>query len=181
MPGAPPLATRWSCEQNLGRSTLRDGEHRCRLGSVTFGIMQVAPETDVQNRRIGRRVRNCPEQRCTRRGEECAPRERPAAIHRQPKLALTPRQRDVRKLVVPLDHDPLPRVENLSRYWRSQLESVMALGIQLRRKANASATMIKTNPRIFIFDFSVSSENSHANRKCVKRFIVTFVICPATE
>ena len=82
--------------------------------------MQVTPEADVQDRRVGRRVRNSPEERCIPRVEKRNPQGKtPAAIQRQPSLALTPRQGDVRKHVLPLDHDLLPRVENLSRCWRS--------------------------------------------------------------
>ena len=118
--GAPPLPKRRSCEQNLGRwrSTLRDGEHRCRLRSVAFGIMQVAPETNIQYSSVRRRVWNSPEERCTPRVEKRNPHgKRPAAIQRQPNLALTPRQRDIRKRVLPLDHDLLPSIKNLSRHW----------------------------------------------------------------
>ena len=118
--GAPPLPKRRSCEQNLGcwRSTLRDGEHRCRLRSVTFGIMQVAPETNIQYSSVRRRVWNSPEERCTPRVEKRNPHgKRPAAIQRQPNLALTPRQRDIRKRVLPLDHDLLPSIKNLSHHW----------------------------------------------------------------
>ncbi len=58
--------------------------------------------------------------------------------------------------MLPLDHDLLPRVEDLSRHWRNQLDSVIALSIQFAgAKANATATMIKTNPRVFIFYSSV--------------------------
>src|SRR5262249_27143972 len=56
-----------------------------------------------------------------------------AAIQRQPSLAFTPRQADVRKRVLPLDHELLPSVENLSRHWRSELNRVIALSIQLCR------------------------------------------------
>src|SRR5215472_2667933 len=117
---ASPLPKRRSCEQNLGRwrSTLRDGEHRCRLRSVAFGIMQVAPETNIQYSGVRRRVWNSPEERCTRRSEKRDPDGKPnAAIERQPHLAFTPRQWDVRKRVFPLDHDLLPSVENLSPHW----------------------------------------------------------------
>jgi hypothetical protein len=92
-----------------------DGEHRCRLGSVTFGVMQVAPETNIKYSCIGRRVRNGPQERCTPRVEKRDPRgKRPPAVQRQPSFALTPRQWDIRKRVLPLDHGLLPRIENLS-------------------------------------------------------------------
>src|SRR6266550_6001911 len=97
------------------RYRLCDHKSRCRLGSVAFGIMQVAPEADVQDRRVGRRVRNSPEERCTPRVEKRNPHGKtPPAIQRQPSLALTTRQGDVRKGVLPLDHELLPSVENLS-------------------------------------------------------------------
>ena len=40
------------------------------LWGVAFGVMQVTPEADVQDRRVGRRVRNSPEERCIPRGRE---------------------------------------------------------------------------------------------------------------
>ena len=134
----------------LVHSTLRDGEHRCRLGSVAFGIMQVAPEADVQDRRVGRRVGNSPEERCTPRVEKRNPHGKtPAAIQRQPSLALTTRQGDVRKRVPPLDHDLLPSVENLSRHWRNQLGSVTALSIQLRRSESKLSCLVRQINKIF--------------------------------
>ena len=116
------------CRQNLVRLrwALRDHKHRRRLRSVAFGVMQVTSEADVQDRRVGRRIRDSPEERCTPRVEPCDPHgKRTAAVQRQPSLALTPRQRNVRKRVLPLDHDLLPGVENLSRHWRQQLGRIL--------------------------------------------------------
>lgn len=116
------------CRQNLVRSrwALRDHKHRRRLRSVAFGVMQVTSEADVQDRRVGRRIRDSPEERSIPRVEPRDPHgKRTAAVQRQPSLALAPRQRNVRKCVLPLDHDLLPGVENLPRHWRKQLGRIL--------------------------------------------------------
>ena len=81
------------CRQNLVRLrwALRDHKHRRRLRSVAFGIMQVTSEADVQDRRVGRRIWDSPEEGCIPWVEPRDPhRKRNAAIQRQPSLALAP-------------------------------------------------------------------------------------------
>jgi hypothetical protein len=85
----------WSCRQNLVEfpCTLRDHKSRCSLGAVAFGVPPFAPEANVQDRCLRRRVRNSPVEKCSLRVEDRrnAHGEALAAIQRQPNFHLTAR------------------------------------------------------------------------------------------
>src|SRR6266446_10157029 len=52
----------WVCLEDSvhWRRSLRDDKSRCRLGTGAFGIIKFAPEANVQDRCVSRRVRNSP-------------------------------------------------------------------------------------------------------------------------
>jgi hypothetical protein len=105
---------------------MRDHERRSNLRAVGFGGNRLAPESNVQNRSVRRRVWNSPiEKRDPRIHRRCnSDRVRPAAIQRQPKLQFTIRRPldRARNRCLPLDPDVVSRIENLPSLRRNQRE-----------------------------------------------------------
>ncbi len=97
-------------------------------GAVAFGVPSFAPEANVQDRCVGRHVRNSPVEKCSLRVEQRRNdhREAPAAIQRQENLHLTPCQVQIGKRCLPLNLDSLAWEENLSSGRRNQPSGIRA-------------------------------------------------------
>ena len=108
---------------------LCDYKSRCRLRTVAFWVKSFTTEADVQDRRVGRHVRNSPIKVCGLWVEywRNAHGEGPAAIQRQPNFHFTSREISNRgQRILPLNADLLSRMENLASCRRNQRGGIVA-------------------------------------------------------